>query len=209
VAFGQNFEPQIPNSEDIRRLAASDALDANDDPLRFRVEAVTAGTLAADGEPVAAGEALLEAGEAWAWTPPADAGGTSDALTVVAWDGWGASRPAVPVRIFVDATGLGTLTVSSLAPTSAGFTVQFNRELQLSRLDLYDQGGLLGPVDVSCTEPGGAEVRGLLVVSPDATRVTFIKTAGLLEPGATTKRVASRMRAMMSRESHGDGRPDA
>jgi len=167
-------------------MAASDASDLDDDPISFRVEAVTAGTLTQDGEPVAAGETLLAAGEAWVWTPPADAGGVIDAFTVVAWDGWVASSPAVPVRIFVDATGLDTLAVSSFATTSTGFIVQFNRELALSQLNLYDQGGLLGPADVILTGPGDAVIRGSLVVGFDARKVTFIKTDGLLISGMYT-----------------------
>jgi hypothetical protein len=111
-----------------------------------------------------------------------------------------------------DPMGIDILTVSSVASTRTGFTVQFNRELARSQLNLYDQGGLLGPADVSFMGPGGAEVRGSLVVSPDATSVTFIKTAGLLEPGAYTATLRSGATAFcdalgMDLDGDGDGVP--
>jgi hypothetical protein len=79
-----------------------------------------------------------------------------------------------------------TLVVTSLTPTATGFVAQFNRALDPSVLNLYDtQTGGLGPADVTLTGPGGV-VTGSLAVSPDATRVTFLQTGGILAPGSYT-----------------------
>ena len=53
----------------------------------------------------------------------------------------------------IGAFDIGPLTVvaNSLKATPTGFTVQFNSTLDASQLNLYDQGGTLGPADVVLT----------------------------------------------------------
>jgi hypothetical protein len=75
------------------------------------------------------------------------------------------------------------LVVTSFAPTSTGFRVQFSEELAASVLNLYDQGGVFGAADVIFTGTNSGPVRGSLVLDPDLRSATFIKTAGLLQPG--------------------------
>ena len=81
---------------------AADEADAEDDPLSFRVEAVSAGTLKKGGTAVTPGVTLVAAGESLAWTPPLDDTGMTDAFTVVAWDGTAASDTPVQVQVDVD-----------------------------------------------------------------------------------------------------------
>jgi len=83
--------------------AAADEADVDGDPLSFRVEAVTSGTLTKGGVPVTPGATLLSAGESLVWHPAANANGTLQAFTVRAWDGQAASATAVPVSVQVAA----------------------------------------------------------------------------------------------------------
>ncbi|HXG09446.1 MAG TPA: PQQ-dependent sugar dehydrogenase [Gemmataceae bacterium] len=74
-----------------------------------------------------------------------------------------------------------TLVVSSFTPTRNGFTVVFNRPLDASVLNLYDDAaGGLGPADVTLVGNTTGLVRGSLVVDPSNTRVTFVATGGVL-----------------------------
>ena len=82
-------------------LGASNASDPDGDPLSFRIEAVTSGTLLKGGTPVVLGATLLSAGESLTWHPAADATGTLAAFTVRAWDGQAASAAPVQVNIQV------------------------------------------------------------------------------------------------------------
>ncbi|MFH1731732.1 MAG: Ig-like domain-containing protein [Planctomycetota bacterium] len=77
--------------------AAANEADADGNPISFRVEAITAGTLREGGMPVVVGVSLLSSGESWIWHPAADTNGTLNMFTVVAWDGLAAS--ATPVQV--------------------------------------------------------------------------------------------------------------
>jgi len=77
--------------------AAANEADADGDPISFRVEAITAGTLRESGMPVVLGVSLLSSGESWTWHPAAHANGTLDMFTVVAWDGQAVSTTPIQV----------------------------------------------------------------------------------------------------------------
>ncbi|NUQ64303.1 MAG: putative Ig domain-containing protein, partial [Pirellulales bacterium] len=83
-------------------VAAADESDTEGDPLVFRIESLTSGTLTNDGVVVSAG-GTLSSGQSWVWTPPTDANGELEAFTIRAWDGLITSATAVPVRVSVAA----------------------------------------------------------------------------------------------------------
>lgn len=80
---------------------ASDATDSNSDPLTFRIEEVTNGTLTLGGVPVVPGQTLFQPGQMLGWFGPNDANGLIDAFKVSAFDGELGSSPSVQVRISV------------------------------------------------------------------------------------------------------------
>jgi len=80
--------------------AAVDESDPDGDTISFRIEEVKAGTLTKGGIPVTAGVTVLGPGEEVIWTP--DAAGSTEAFTVVAWDGFLASATAVDVTVEVN-----------------------------------------------------------------------------------------------------------
>jgi hypothetical protein len=82
-------------------LAAATVSDPDGDPLSFRLEALTSGSLTKQGSAAIPGSTLLRAGESWVWTPPAGGSGTLNAFAVRAWDGTAASTPAVAVQVVV------------------------------------------------------------------------------------------------------------
>jgi subtilisin-like proprotein convertase family protein len=73
-----------------------------------------------------------------------------------------------------------TTTVVSLTPTSTGFQVRFSDDLDPGVLNLYDDGGTLGPADLSLVGARVGKVRGSLVIDPGLREATFIATNGLL-----------------------------
>ena len=90
-------------------LASSDAQDPEGDPIEFLVEAVLAGELRLDGQPVVDGQTVLPTGGQLVWTPPAidfgeDPSAMLGAFTVRAWDGLVASGTPVDVNIEVVTT---------------------------------------------------------------------------------------------------------
>jgi len=95
--------------------AAANEADVDGDTLSFRVEAVSSGTLTKDGNAVVPGTTLLSAGEELVWTPAANANGTLNAFTVVAWDGAAAS--STPVQVQVNVTAVND------APVATGETL--------------------------------------------------------------------------------------
>ena len=83
------------------------------------------------------------------------------------------------------------LTVTSLIPTSTGFTVAFSQNLDTSVLNLYDQGGLFGPADVTLSGAVAGEIRGSLVIDATGRQATFIQTTGVLPPDEYTLTLTS------------------
>jgi hypothetical protein len=81
--------------------------------------------------------------------------------------------------------------VTGLTATSTGFRVQFSQDLDVSQLNLYDQGGLLGPADVTLIGAVVGKVRGSFVIGPGSREATFIKTSGLLPPDQYTVTLTS------------------
>src|SRR5690606_11339275 len=76
-----------------------------------------------------------------------------------------------------------TFRVSSMVPTASGFIINFNRALDPSALNLYDNAaGALGAADVVLNGPGGT-VRGSLHIGADGKSIEFVKTGGILQPG--------------------------
>lgn len=110
-------------------IAAADAADLEGDPISFRVEAISSGTLTKNGSPVTAGNTLLGVGETWVWTPPANANGTLNAFTVKAWDGTSPSATAVSVKVSVapanDAPTLSSIATLSSATEDSPYTVSY------------------------------------------------------------------------------------
>ena len=64
--------------------------------------------------------------------------------------------------------------------------MQFSSALDASQLNLYDQGGTLGPADVVLTGSATGVVSGSLVMNSTGDGFTFIKTGGLLAPDTYT-----------------------
>jgi len=81
---------------------ASNAGDADNDPIQFRFKSAVNGTLREGGTPVAV-NGTLGNGETWSWTPPADANGLIDAFVVRAFAGGEESGTDVVVKINVSA----------------------------------------------------------------------------------------------------------
>jgi hypothetical protein len=85
------------------------------------------------------------------------------------------------ITITDEANQANTLQVTSFTPTSSGFVVQFSRELNASRLNLYDtEAGELGVSDVIVEGTAAGILRGSIVVDPSLRKVSFLKTGELL-----------------------------
>ena len=82
---------------------AANEADAENDPISFRIETVSTGTLTKSGVAVAAGTTLLATGESLVWTPALNANGTLAAFTIKAYDGTAFSTTAVQVDVDVAA----------------------------------------------------------------------------------------------------------
>jgi hypothetical protein len=155
-------------------LAASDAADVDGDPISFRVEAVSSGTLTKGGVPVTAGSTTLSAGESLVWHPAANANGVLDAFTVAAWDGVTAS-PAVQVTVDVasenDSPTVSTIDTLTGATEDADFTITYAALLAAS--DAVDVDGDAISFQVQAVSTGTLTKNGVPV------------TAGVttLEPG--------------------------
>ncbi len=102
-----------------------------------------------------------------------------------------ALSPAVTngVDTNVDGTltiGAGPLAISGITPTATGFVASFNRAVNASLINLYDQtgGGSLGAADVTLVGTTTGAVRGSLIFNSTNTGFTFIKTGSLTSVGA-------------------------
>jgi len=81
----------------------------------------------------------------------------------------------------IDDDSSSRLLVTSLEPISTGFVAQFNTELDVNALNLFDtQTAGLGPADVVLRGETAGTVAGSLVVNQSSRMVTFIKTGGPL-----------------------------
>ena len=79
------------------------------------------------------------------------------------------------------------LAVTSVTPTSTGFTASFNEPFALAPLNLYGTAtASLGPADVTLVGASTGPVRGSLIVSPGNQTITFVKTGGVLAPDTYT-----------------------
>lgn len=78
------------------------------------------------------------------------------------------------------------LIVTAVTPTSTGFTIDFNRDLGQSQLNMYDSQGIFGPTDIVLSGATTGNVRGSLAVDASGRRITFIKTSGRLPPDIYT-----------------------
>lgn len=103
------------------------------------------------------------------------------------------------------------LRVTSLAPTSTGFTATFNAPIDPAVLNLYDgPAGTLGAADINLAPalPGSASVAGSLVIDSTRTQIQFIKTGGPLAPGSyvfTLRSAADGFKALSGGLLDGDG----
>jgi hypothetical protein len=82
---------------------AANEADVDSPSISFRIESLLSGTLTKNGVAVTPGTTTVTEGESVIWTPASNANGTLGAFTVVAWDGFLASSPAVTVNIEVTA----------------------------------------------------------------------------------------------------------
>jgi hypothetical protein len=78
---------------------AADEADAQSDPIVFRLESVTTGTLTKNGVTAVEGNTRLAQGEQWIWTPSANANGSQGAFKIRAMDALLASANDVQVNI--------------------------------------------------------------------------------------------------------------
>ncbi len=123
------------------------------------------------------GTVVLNGDGSFVYTPAAGYNG-SDSFTYRASDGTSQGNVAtVGVTIIPD-----TLRISSVTPTSGGFTAQFNRPLLASQVNLYGN----TPADVTLVGSTGAAVKGTLVVDGAAGTVRFLATGGVLKPDTYT-----------------------
>ncbi len=98
--------------------AASDAEDSDGDPISFKLEEVSTGTLTKGGALATAGD-TLGAGETFEWIPATNANGELNAFTVKAYDGKEVSATAVQVKLSVEAVNdAPTLTAKAPKLTS-------------------------------------------------------------------------------------------
>jgi hypothetical protein len=97
--------------------AAADEADVDGDPLSFRVQAVSTGTLTKGGVPVVPGTTLIASDDTWEWTPAVDSNGILNAFTIMAWDGTNASSTAIQVQ--VNATAVNDVPVVNAGPNGS------------------------------------------------------------------------------------------
>ena len=111
-------------------FAASNAADADSDPISFQISAVSSGTLTKGGVAVTAGSTTIASGDSVVWTPAANANGTLAAFTVKAYDGTLTSSTAVQVNITTtavnDAPTLTTVNTLSGAVKNTAYTISYS-----------------------------------------------------------------------------------
>jgi hypothetical protein len=104
---------------------AADEVDANGDPISFRIVAITAGhTLLLNGNPITPGVTLFAAGDTLNYQGPLNANGQLNAFTIRAFDGNLESTPDVQVSISVTPVNdAPTLTTVNQFVTSQDFPI--------------------------------------------------------------------------------------
>jgi hypothetical protein len=105
-----------------------------------------------------------------------------------------------------------SLKVTSFAATRTGFVARLNRDLAANVLNLYDQGGALGPADATVVGAVTGPVRGSLVIDPELRKVIFIKTGAPLAADTYTVTLVSGSNAFRDTagnvlDGNGDGTP--
>jgi hypothetical protein len=118
--------------------------------------------------------------------------------------GPGFARDSDPATLTV----VPPLQITDFQPTASGFAARFNRALDVSALNLYDdEAQTLGPPDVVVTNAAGP-VTGSLICDSAAQTATFIKTGGPLPPGNYSVTLRSATNGFKDTDGHpldGDG----
>ena len=99
--------------------AASNAADADSDPISFRVESITTGTLTKNGTAVTPRTTTLATGDNLVWTPAANANGELNAFTVKAYDGKDVSTTEEQVKVNVAAVNDAPVGAPAISGTAA------------------------------------------------------------------------------------------
>ncbi|MCB9893539.1 MAG: tandem-95 repeat protein [Planctomycetes bacterium] len=162
VFFGYNNPPTMttmatfgPINEDTSivithadMIANGNEADANGDPIGFRLEALSSGSLTYSGGPITFGITIVGPGQSVTWTPAFNANGLAlNAFTVSAHDG---IDPAInTVQVTVDVTAINDAPVAGGTLNTSG---NEDTDIPLS-YSFTDVDGGAGPVRVtlSCT----------------------------------------------------------
>ncbi len=104
---------------------------------------------------------------------------TVGSQTITVDDLVNANIAATSSPISVNANAAPNFVVTSLTPTSTGFTATFNEPFNPGTISLYDMAGVGGPDDMTLTGPGAPQIsiRGSLIIDPTDTTITFDKTS--------------------------------
>ena len=104
-------------------LNASNAADSDSDPISFRIEAVTTGTLeksaGSSWSSVTPGSTLIEANDTVRWKGASNANGTLNAFTLKAYDGDLTSSSAVQVTVQVASRNDAPISSGALTNTQS------------------------------------------------------------------------------------------
>ncbi len=115
-------------------VSAADESDIDGDPINFRIDAVSSGTLkvgttSANATPVTAGSTLLTSGSNFYWTPVTDANGTVNAFTIKAHDGALNSVSSAQVKVNLgpvnDAPTLTTVNTLTGGTEDTEYTISY------------------------------------------------------------------------------------
>ncbi|MCB9931904.1 MAG: tandem-95 repeat protein [Planctomycetes bacterium] len=115
------FEDQQFQIDHATLLGASNALDVDSTPIRFRIQTVNSGNLLFNGGSVNPGVTLFGPGDLLQWTAPQDANGVHNAFSVSAWDG--ALSSGAPVSVSIDVTAVNDAPDFSVTPANSFLTV--------------------------------------------------------------------------------------
>lgn len=151
----------------------SNANDPNFDPISFRIEAISSGTLTKNGVPVSPQSTLLGPNESVVWHPAANANGVLPAFTVRATDGMFFTDPPVQVTVNVtpvpDAPTLTTVNPLSKAAAAFPFAISFNQLAAVTDAADADGDPLIFRVE---SVTNGTLTKNSLPVSPGSSTVS-------------------------------------